>query len=85
MRKWAAIGLAMMALAGCRREDVRSFEEFYPQLTDVKMKALTKKLARYEGIKKDTVKLERGMLKMEYDSLQLAKENIRREVEECLK
>lgn len=85
MRKWAAMVLAVLALAGCRREEYRDFEELYPQLTDAKMKTLKKQLERYSGIRQETVKLERGMLKLEYDALQLGKENIRREVEECLK
>lgn len=78
--------VAAMLFAGCRREDVRVFEESWPALTDARLPALRTALRRYEGVRGDTVKLlPGGVLRMEYDSMKIARENIRREIEACLK
>lgn len=82
----AILGLALLAVsAGCRREDIRRFDEPAPGLTDAKMPALRKALSKYEGVKQDTVQLKGSVLQLDYDSMTIAKENIRREVEACLK
>ena len=80
-----ALGLALALLAGCRREDVREFAEPYPELTDAKMGKVKAALKRYEGVQLKTMELKNGILRLKYDSMQLAKENIRREVEAFLK
>ncbi len=85
MSKIVAIVLCA-ALLGCRREDVRVFEERCDGLTDAKMSEVRRALGKYEGVRIETVKLASGsVLRLEYDSMKIAKENIRREVEACLK
>ena len=74
------------ALLGCRREDVRVFEERCDGLTDARRAEVRRALGKSEGVRVDTVKLENGgVLRLEYDSMKIARENIRREVEACLK
>ena len=78
--------LAVLALfSGCRREEIKRFAEPVPGLTDAKLGQVRQALSRYEGVKDETIKLNGETLEMDYDSMTIAKENIRREVEACLK
>ena len=85
MRKLVPVLAVLALLAGCRREDIKRFAEPVPGLRDDKMSAVRKVLSRYEGVKLDTIKFDGVKLEMDYDSMTIAKENIRREVEACLK
>jgi len=80
-----ALGLALALSAGCRREDVREFAEPFPELTDAQLGKVKAALGRYDGVQTGTILLKNGILSLKYDSMQLAKENIRRDVAACLK
>ena len=75
-RTGVSASLIALALAGCRREDVRVFDE--PMGAGVSESQARKELSHFAGVKMDTMKFEGGKLHVEYDSMQLAKENIRR-------
>ena len=68
-----AIGLVL--LTGCRREDVRVFEEPGVAMSEAQVR---KALGAFAGVKLNTLKVEGGKVHVEYDSMQLAKENMRR-------
>ena len=78
---WVAAALAV--LAGCRREDVREFSLTIDGLAVSNRAAVTEALARYGGIRKDSYvwDFERHVLTLKYDSMQIARENIRQAIE----
>lgn len=80
-----ALVFAIAGLSGCRREDVREFAEPFPELTDAQLGKVKAALGRYDGVQTGTILLKNGILSLKYDSMQLAKENIRRDVAACLK
>jgi hypothetical protein len=75
--------LAVLTLAGCRREDVREFTLEIPSLNSSNQAVVVEALAKYNGIRKDSYRwdLNAKTLTLEYDSMQIAKENIRQAVE----
>ena len=75
--------VALMAVCGCRREDVRDFTVSIPDLTPEKQAAVVEALAKYNGVKKDSCKWDfaQKTLTLRYDSMQIAKENIRQAIE----
>ena len=75
----AAIG----TLGGCRRTDVREFTVEIPGLTEAKKADVTAALAKYDGIKKDSYvwDLEKKTLTLKYDSMKVARENVRQAIE----
>lgn len=75
----AAFALAFVALAGCRREDVREFTVSIPGLTEANQAQVVDALSKYEGIKKDSYEWDFAAktLRLRYDSMQIAKTNIR--------
>jgi hypothetical protein len=75
--------LAVLTLAGCRREDVREFTLETPALNASNQTAVVEALAKYNGIRKDSYRwdLEAKTLTLKYDSMQIAKENIRQAIE----
>jgi hypothetical protein len=75
--------LAVLTLAGCRREDVREFTLEIPSLNSSNQAVIVEALAKYNGIRKDSYRwdLNAKTLTLEYDSMQIAKENIRQAVE----
>ena len=75
----AAFALALVALAGCRREDVREFTVSIPGLTEANQAQVVDALSKYEGIKKDSYEWDFAAktLRLRYDSMQIAKTNIR--------
>lgn len=70
-------------LAGCRLEDVRTVTVSLPKLTAADTNTVVKALARYAGVKRETIAfdLEKRTVTMAYDSMQIAKTNIRRAIE----
>ena len=48
----------ILALAGCRRTDVRSFAVDVPQATEADLPALKASLDRYAGVDKSTIKFD---------------------------
>jgi hypothetical protein len=71
-------------LAGCRREDVREFTVSIPGLTESNRTAVVAALAKYNGIEKDSFKWDFSAktLTLRYDSMQIAKTNIRMAIAE---
>ena len=72
------------SLAGCRREDVREFTVLIPGLTVSNRTAVVAALAPYNGIEKDSFKWDFSAktLTLKYDSMQIAKTNIRMAIAE---
>lgn len=75
--------VALLALGGCRREDVKEFTQKIPNLDRDKVNVIVKTLSKSSGIIKDSMKfnLEEGTISIRYDSMSLAKENIRQAIE----
>ena len=84
--------VALMAICGCRREDIVEFTIDVPGLTpENKSKIVEAFTARrngqsphvYDGIKPDTFEFDfdRKTLKMKYDSMKIAQTNIRMLIE----
>lgn len=80
-----ALVFAIAGLSGCRREDVRDFAEPFPEPPTRRLGKVKAALGRYDGVQTGTIALKNGILSLKYDSMQLAKENIRRDVAACLK
>ena len=75
---------AMLALAGgCRREDVRTFVMEVDSLSASNAPAITAALSKYGGVRKGTVAFDYEMktVSLEYDSMQVAKANLRMAIE----
>lgn len=79
MKKTAFILIALsLAVVGCRRTDVREFTVKLPTATIADQSAISAALAAYGGIDKSSMKFDpqSKTLKLNYDSMQLAKRNI---------
>ena len=76
--------LALVLLAGCRREDVREMTVSIPGLAESNKATIVAALAKYNGIHKDSYQwdLKAGTLKLRYDSMQIAQANIRYAIDE---
>ncbi|MBR2983203.1 MAG: hypothetical protein IKC80_08225 [Kiritimatiellae bacterium] len=74
---------AALALAGCRREDVRAFTLEIPGLNPSNRVLIVEALSKYNGVRKDSYRwdFDAKTLSLEYDSMQIAKENIRQAIE----
>jgi hypothetical protein len=83
MKYAVCAALAVVMLAGCRREDVREFKLEIPTLNASNQATVVEALAKYNGIRKDSYQwdLEAKTLTLKYDSMQIAKENIRQAIE----
>ena len=72
--------VALLAVMGCRRADVRTFTVDVPEATAADEPALRTALAPYGGIAKtaDAIVFDaaKHQLTIRYDSMQLAKKNI---------
>ena len=79
-RKTGMLVLALsLALAGCRRADVREMTVSLPGLDEATKPIVVQALARYSGIEKDSYKwdFEKKTLTLRYDSMVTAQTNIR--------
>lgn len=83
IRPLALSVIIAIALAGCRREDVREFTVSIPGLTETNQAQVVEALAKYNGILKDSYvwNLNAKTLTLRYDSMQIAKTNIRMAIE----
>jgi len=74
---------ALALVCGCRRSDVREFTVGIADLTEANKAVVVEALAKYNGIQKDSYRwdLEKKTLTLSYDSMQIAKENIRQAIE----
>ena len=68
----------VLAVAGCRRADVREFSVSIPGMTPDDAPAVSAALQPYAGIDKSSLVFDPASktLKLRYDSMQLAKKNI---------
>lgn len=76
--------LLAFALAGCRREDVRTLTLELPGISPQEANKISAALSPYSGVKKDSFRWDfaRGTLTLAYDSMQIAGANIRMAIEE---
>ena len=76
--------LAATLLAGCRREDVRTFTVTMPELKEADKTQVVEALAKYNGIQKDSYAWDMSAktLTLRYDSMQIAQANIRYAIDE---
>jgi len=75
--------VALCATSGCRREDVREYTFSIPGLTEANKAQVVAALAKYNGVKKDSYVWDLGKktLTLKYDSMQVARTNIRMAIE----
>ena len=83
MKKILVIAVLIALFAGCRREDVREFTVSIPDLTEANKAQVVEALAKYNGVRKDSYvwDMNAKTLTLSYDSMQIAKENIRQAIE----
>ena len=84
MRTLLMLSVVLSAvLCGCRREDIREFTITLPQLKEQDRATVVQALAPYQGIDRDSFKWDMAAktLTLSYDSMQIAKENIRQAIE----
>ena len=83
MRKILVIAVLFALFSGCRREDVREFTVSIPDLTEANKAQVVEALAKYNGVRKDSYAWDMAAktLTLRYDSMQVAKENIRQAIE----
>ena len=83
MKAAIAVTAIVVALAGCRRADIRDFTVEAPGLTSENQPRAAKALAKEAGIDQASVKwdLEKKTVAMKYDSMLTAKTNIRMAIE----
>lgn len=84
--KFEAVAVCILALAlvaGCRREDMREFSLKLPDLDEAKKGEIAQALSGYGGVDKTSYRwdMEARTLTLRYDSMQIAKENIRQAIE----
>lgn len=74
---------AFTLFSGCRREDIRGFTLTVPGLCESNKTLIVEALAKYNGVRKDSYRwdFEAKTFSLEYDSMQIAKENIRQAIE----
>lgn len=78
MKKILILAGVCLALAGCRRTDVRAFAVDVPEMTEADLPAVRAALAVYGGVDKTSLSFEAQTrtLHLKYDSMQIAKKNI---------
>jgi len=76
--------LVLLAVAGCRRTDVREMTVSIPGLSQTNMPVVVQALAKYDGVKKDSFvwNVEAKTLTLKYDSMKIAQSNIRYAIDE---
>lgn len=79
-----ALFVIALSFSGCRRADVRTFTVSFPALKEADKAPITEALAKYGGIDKSSYVWDLGKktLTLRYDSMQIAKTNIRMAIEE---
>lgn len=76
--------VALVLIAGCRREDVRELTLSIPGLTESNKTVIVACLSKYNGIQKDSYVWDMSgkTLSLRYDSMQIAQANIRYAIDE---
>ena len=76
--------LALFLSTGCRRTDVRDYTLTLPGLTEANKDQVVAALSKYAGVHKDSYRFdfEKKTLSLRYDSMQIAKTNIRMAIQE---
>ena len=84
MKNALLLALLPLALLGCRREDIRVCTVSIPALTEEIRPQVVRSLAKYGGIDMDSLAFdfEKKTLTLRYDSMQIAKTNIRMAITE---
>jgi hypothetical protein len=84
MKNILVFAALVLALAGCRREDVREMTVTMQSLTDADKAKVVEALARFNGVKKDSYQWDADAktLTLRYDSMQVAQANIRYAIDE---
>lgn len=84
MKKVIVITFAALSLLGCRREDIKTCHVDFETLDEEIAKKSLIALSEFSGVRIDSVKLDfnNKTMEIEYDSMMLAKENIRQKLEE---
>ena len=74
---------AIAVVSGCRREDIREFTLTLPGLNESEKSLVAEALSKYNGIDKTSYvwDMPGKRLTLRYDSMQIAKENIRQAIE----
>ena len=74
----------LIALTGCRREDIREMTVFLPDLREADKAKIVEALAKYNGVRKDSYvwDMNAKTLTLRYDSMQIAQANIRYAIDE---
>ncbi len=84
MNKLAFAALSVLLVCtGCRREDVREFSVEMPELTAADRAKVVAALAPYGGVVKTSYRwnMDEKTLTLRYDSMQIARTNIRMAIE----
>ena len=83
MKRTFLVALALVAIAGCRRADIREMTVEIPALKEADKPVIAKALSQYGGVKTDSFEwnLEKGTLTLKYDSMSVAQTNIRMAIE----
>ena len=82
-KKLAAV-LILLALAGCRREDMREYTVSIPEMREADRPRIVAALSKYDGIDKNSLTFDfaEKTLALRYDSMKIAKTNIRMSIGE---
>jgi hypothetical protein len=84
MRNILFVAILGVLFLGCRREDIREFELVIDDLSQERKAQVQSALSRFAGIDESSYvfDFDKKTLFLKYDSMQLAKENIRQALEE---
>lgn len=76
--------VALICVAGCRREDIREMTVEIPGLCETNQAMVARSLAKYEGIDSSSYRwdLAAKTLTLKYDSMKIAQSNIRYAIDE---
>jgi hypothetical protein len=85
MKTTAIALLALLAIAGCRREDIRTVTIQMHGLKENDIPAVAQALSKYNGVDKSSLEwdMKAQTLKIKYDSMQVAQTNIRMAIEKA--
>ena len=78
MKRMFLVGAVVLALAGCRRTDVRDFAIEMPEATQADLPAIAEALLAFDGVRQPNLQFDAAnhRLTLRYDSMQIAKKNI---------
>ena len=78
------LAIAICAMAGCRREDIREVTLEVPGINATNETAIVDALGRYEGVDRRTIRFDQAAktVTLKYDSMKVAQTNLRMSIEE---